>query len=173
MSWHTRKDLEERVQRLEEQLASRRNFQYYGYEYKSSLTLWGWPLVHIAQGANPETGRPRVAKGIIAIGNIAIGVVALGGLAVGVVALGGMALGLLSFAGISVGVVIAVGGLAVGSVALGGLACGVIACGGLAIGYYAVGGETLSVYSLAALTSNPDLPDWARSLLQSLQDVGR
>jgi len=49
---------------------------YWGYEYRSKSELFGWPLVHIAQGLDPETGLPRVTKGIIAFGSIAIGVFA-------------------------------------------------------------------------------------------------
>jgi hypothetical protein len=51
-------------------------YGYYGwkYEYKSEAELFGLPLVHIARGIDPKTGAPRVAKGIIAIGNIAVGV---------------------------------------------------------------------------------------------------
>ena len=45
----------------------------WNYEYKSESELFGWPLIHITQGINPETSAPRVAKGIIAIGNIAVG----------------------------------------------------------------------------------------------------
>ena len=62
-------------------------YGYYGwnYEYKSEAKFFGLPLIHIAQGIDPNTGAPRVAKGIIAIGNIAIGVFALGGLALGAV----------------------------------------------------------------------------------------
>ena len=51
---------------------------YWGFEYRSPAELWGWPLVHIAQGINPKTGLPHVARGVIAIGNIAIGLVAIG-----------------------------------------------------------------------------------------------
>ena len=40
---------------------------YWGWEYRSALELFGWPLIHIAQGIDPDTGRPRVARGIIAI----------------------------------------------------------------------------------------------------------
>src|SRR5512139_3330034 len=59
------------------------SYGYYrwNYEYKSQAELFGLPLIHIAQGIDPKTGAPRVAKGIIAIGNIAVGVIALGGLA--------------------------------------------------------------------------------------------
>ena len=37
----------------------------YGYEYKSSISIGGWPLVHVCSGVDPVTMRPRVAKGII------------------------------------------------------------------------------------------------------------
>ena len=43
---------------------------YAGYEYRSETRIAGWPLVHIAHGIDPETGRPRVARGIIASGSI-------------------------------------------------------------------------------------------------------
>ena len=39
--------------------------------------LFGIPWVHVASGTDPATGRPRVAKGIVAIGPTAIGVVAM------------------------------------------------------------------------------------------------
>ncbi len=64
---------------------------FWGYEYRSQMELFGWPLVHVAQGFNPDTGRPRVAKGIIAVGNLAIGLFALGGIACGGFAVGGLA----------------------------------------------------------------------------------
>ena len=69
-------------------------YPYYwgGYEYKSKATIFGMPLVHIAQGFTPE-GRFRVAKGFIAIGNVAVGVIAVGGVAIGIYAVGGLCLG--------------------------------------------------------------------------------
>src|SRR4030042_1719745 len=66
---------------------------YNGYEYKSKTTILGLPLIHIAQGFTPE-GRYRVAKGFIAIGNVAVGVLAIGGAAVGIIALAGAGLGI-------------------------------------------------------------------------------
>ncbi len=106
------------------------------YEYKSSLTLGGWPLVHVCAGIDPETLRPRVAKGVIAIGNIAVGVVAIGGLACGLLTLGGASLGLLlAIGGAALGFGLSVGGFAAGSIAIGGAAVGLIyAVGAVAIG---------------------------------------
>lgn len=121
---------------------------YPSYEYRSQLTLLGWPLLHIAQGINPETGAPRVARGIIAIGGIAIGVVALGGVACGVFALGGLALGLA-----------ALGGVAVGAAAFGGMALGgYLAIGGLAISLqYALGGLALAPHALGSNRTDPEV----------------
>ncbi len=51
------RDLEDRVQQLEKRLSSAQHSRYYGYEYKSAITVWGWPLLHIAQGIDPESGR--------------------------------------------------------------------------------------------------------------------
>ena len=56
-----------------------------GFEYRSAATVGSWPLLHICAGIDPATMRPRVAKGVIAIGNIAVGVFALGGLSFGLI----------------------------------------------------------------------------------------
>jgi len=126
---------------------------YWGYEYRSERMLFGWPLLHIAHGIDPETGRIRVAKGIIAIGNVAIG-----GLAFGALAFGGLTLG-----GISLGVV-ALGGLAVGLIAAGGLAIGAfLALGGLAIaGKYAIGGLAIAPDTISKAGVDPGLADSLR-----------
>lgn len=122
-------------------------YYYWGYEYRSQAELFGWPLLHIARGFDPETGRPRVARGIIAIGNLAIGLFALGGIAVGGVTFGGLALGLL-----------ALGGVAAGSVAVGGLALALyLAAGGLAISAaYALGGLALAPHAISSLGADPE-----------------
>jgi hypothetical protein len=119
---------------------------YYGYEYKSEAQLFGLPLVHIASGYDPQTMRPRVAKGILAIGNVAIGVFALGGLALGGITFGGASLG-----------VFAVGGLAVGGFALGGGALGLfLALGGMAVStMYAVGGLALAPHFIGGNGVDP------------------
>ncbi len=121
---------------------------FFGWHYRSKVEILGWPLIHIAQGIDPQTGAPRVARGIIAIGNMAVGVFALGGLALGVFALGGVSLGLLAF-----------GGLALGGIALGGVAGGAyLALGGLAISLrYAIGGLALAPYALGATGADPEI----------------
>jgi hypothetical protein len=111
-------------------------------EYTSRGTFLGWPLVHVVNGIDPVTGRPKVARGWIAIGDA----IAVGGVAVG----GGLALGGLAFAGgLSLGI-LSLAGLAIGVVALGGGAAGVLfAAGGAAIsGGLAVGGAALGRFAI-------------------------
>jgi hypothetical protein len=108
----------------------------YGYEYKSSTTIAGWPLVHVCSGIDPVTMRLRVARGIVAIGNMAVGVLAIGGVAIGVLAVGGGSIGILmAIGGAALGLGLSVGGFALGSVAIGGAAVGfTYAIGGGAVG---------------------------------------
>lgn len=94
----------------------------FGFEYRSRSELFGFPLLHVAFGYNPRTGLPRLARGIIAIGNFAIGLIAIGGIAAGGFVLSGIGFGFLILAGIAIGW-ISVGGIAIGAAfALGGLA---------------------------------------------------
>ena len=127
---------------------SRPQGMFWGIEYRSKLELFGLPLVHIAQGIDPKTGRPRVAKGVIAIGDIAIGVFALGGMALGGLTFGGLSLGLF-----------ALGGLAVGGIAAGGLALGILfAAGGMAMSImYAIGGLAIAPHGISSIGTDPQL----------------
>jgi hypothetical protein len=131
-----------------------------GVEYRSAKTIFGLPLLHIAHGMDPRTGKKRVARGIIAIGDNAIGVLAMGGIArgvfafggfaMGLVAFGGFALGLFSLGGLSLGLIIANGGLAVGYIAWGGAAVGYLAMGGAAFGVHHAGGNGTDAVGAAA-----------------------
>ena len=129
---------------------------YPGYEYRSQVRIAGWPLVHIAQGIDPETGRPRVARGVIAIGNIAVGLFSIGGIAAGVFSLGGVSLGLLAF-----------GGVALGGVAAGGLAVATfLALGGAAISLeYAIGGLAVAPHTIGPDGVDPELLELLKSWL--------
>jgi len=91
------------------------------FEYRSKEEINGWPLIHINLGTHPETGRPLVAKGVVAIGNMAIGIVSIGAVAIGIVTLAGIGIGIVSLAGIAIGIV-ALGAIALGyEAALGAL----------------------------------------------------
>jgi hypothetical protein len=117
-------------------------YAYRGFEYKSPISIGGWPLLHVCSGIDPETMRPRVAKGIVAIGNIAVGGLAIGGLSCGLFTLGGASIGILgALGGAALGLGLSIGGLAVGSIAVGGAAIGFVhAIGGAAFGPSVISG---------------------------------
>ncbi|HVM49139.1 MAG TPA: serine/threonine-protein kinase [Candidatus Acidoferrum sp.] len=126
-----------------------------GFEYRSKTTLFGWPLVHVATGVDPATGRKRTAKGILAMGNAPRGVIAFGDVAVGVIACGVFGYGLVSVSVVGVGV-LAVGSVAVGLVlAIGGVAAGPVALGGAAFGYYATGALAWGIHALSPGAFDP------------------
>ena len=107
------------------------------YEYKSKFKIGNVPLIHINLGRGF-----RIAKGIIAIGNIAVGLFSFGALALGVFSLGGLAIGLLTLAGI-----------AIGGISLGGLSMAIaskLAIGGMAHGYVAIGSSANGVHTLVS-----------------------
>ena len=110
------------------------------FEYRSKEEINGWPLIHINIGTNPETGWPRVAKGVVAIGNTAFGVVSIGVAAFGMVTLAVFGLGVVSLASLAVGIV------ALGAVALGyEVSLGAIALSSK----FTLGTITLDAYTLA------------------------
>ncbi len=102
------------------------------FEYRSSRTVWGLPLIHVAHNHDRDGWHDTpagVARGIVAIGDMAIGLVAIGGIALGGVAIGGMPVGFISLGGMAFGLLMAVGGLAAGVFAAGGMTFGVVATG--------------------------------------------
>ena len=113
----------------------------FGYEYRSRMSIGGWPLVHICTGIDPATMRPRIARGVVAIGNLAIGGLAIAGLSFGLVTFGGASFGLLfALGGMSIGLGLSLGGVAIGSIAIGGIAVGLMyALGGLPFGPAVIG----------------------------------
>ncbi len=125
------------------------------YEYRSKATLFGWPLLHVAIGVNPATGRKRSARAIIAVGTAPRGIIAFGDEAVGVIACGIFGYGVISFSVIAVGV-FACGSVAVGLVlAMGGMAIAPVAMGGLALGWYASGAMAWGKHALTPNAYDP------------------
>lgn len=129
---------------------------YWGYEYRSARQLFGLPLVHIAYGFDPATGRLRVARGIVAVGSVAIGVIAVGGFAIGGITLAGLGLG-----------AVVIGGVAVGGIALGGIALALhLAIGGMALSLtYAIGGLAIAPHAVGATGVDPLLLEKIESWL--------
>lgn len=126
------------------------------FEYRSSVMLLGWPLIHIRFAGDGRwipvkawIACGNIAHGILfAYGGVAVGAVSMGGVAVGGVAIGGCAVGLLAFSGMSLGF-FATGGLAVGYMACGGAAIAwQVACGGAAVAHdFALGGAALAQHA--------------------------
>lgn len=118
----------------------------YGYidgtsyqEFTSSASMFGMPLLNYTQGRNPETGRRRVARGVIAVGRLACGIVAIGHASFGLIAVGQLA----------IGVAFGLGQLAFGTVALAQFAiAAAFGLGQFAVGYVAIGQFVLGGYGL-------------------------
>jgi RNA polymerase sigma factor (sigma-70 family) len=107
------------------------------FEYRSKLSLFGLPLVHVRLRAGIERGP---VKAWFAAGDAAIGVIfAFGGVAVAPISFGGLAVGIFTLGGLAVGLV-AFGGFSLAPWALGGFAVGWRAFGGCAVGWSAAAG---------------------------------
>lgn len=150
----------------------------FGRVYRSKTMVFGVPLVDIALGFDPNTGRTHTAKGLVAIGDKAVGVVAIGRYALGVVAVGVVACGLFALGGAVLGILAAAGGLAVGGLSFGAVAVGVIAVGDVAIGVYSGGGRTWGIHLFGSSVRDPEaiqlfrqLP-WAHSWPQWIAGLG-
>jgi serine/threonine protein kinase len=88
-------------------------------EWRTRAEIFGLPLIHCVRGVDPRTGNRRVAKGIVALGDIAMGLVACGGVAIGGVALGGVSVGFLAAGGCALGLMMSAGAVALGPEAFG------------------------------------------------------
>lgn len=89
---------------------------HWHYEYKSRLSIFGLPLVHINIGRWFPGQKFCRARGVLAIGGFAFGLFAVGGCAIGVYSIGGLA----------VAQKIAAGGAAYAPIAIGDAASGEI-----------------------------------------------
>ncbi len=149
-------------------------FARQGFSYRSHARLLGLPLVHIEQQGFHKSGRLVVAKGWLAIGDVACGVVALGRVSLGLVSLGGLSFGGLAAGGMAAGAV-AAGGMAVGLLGLGGMAVGYAALGGLAVGAYAAGGAAFGGAVIRGSASDPVAVAWFEAnlpfVIQALEAV--
>jgi hypothetical protein len=90
-----------------------------GFEWRSSQTVYGYPLIHIAFGKNAQ-GKRKVAKGFIAIGQFAIGVITVAQFGVGLLfGFGQFIFGLTALAQFAGAILMGVGQFASGYVAIG------------------------------------------------------
>jgi len=96
-----------------------------GFDWKSRARVFGIPLIHIAFGRD-SSGKPRVAKGFIAIGQFAIGGITVAQFGIGVIfGLGQFMIGLATLAQVAVGLLIGIGQIAAGVVTIGQFVVGI------------------------------------------------
>jgi hypothetical protein len=109
-------------------------------EFTSRHRWFGLPLLAYTSGRCPETGKAKMAKGIIAVGRFALGVVAIGQVAIGLFPIGQVSLGLVLGLGQFATGLVAVGQFALGGVfGFGQFATGLVAIGQFALGWHVVG----------------------------------
>ena len=65
---------------------AREQWDGYGFEYKSAMSLFGLPLVHVCFKYRPNR-TPVVAKGVLAVGQFACGVVTISQFGIGLVSI--------------------------------------------------------------------------------------
>jgi RNA polymerase sigma factor (sigma-70 family) len=126
------------------------NFPAAAYEYRSRLSLFGLPLIHVRLGDRFDVARGPV-KAWIAVGSShAVGVIfASGGLAIAPISFGAIAIGLLPFGAIALGI-FPVGAVAFGLCAYGGLAFGWQVFCGCGFGWQAAVGGIAVAHDFAA-----------------------
>jgi hypothetical protein len=106
------------------------------YEWKSRAALFGIPLVHVAFGREPS-GRLRIAKGFVAVGQFAFGGVTVAQFGVGLIfGFGQCVCGLIAAGQIAAGLLLAIGQLTTGLIAVGQLSMGLYALGQAGWGRY-------------------------------------
>lgn len=142
-------------------------------EYTSHAQVGSWPLVQITLGRHPETGRRKVAKGVIALGRIAVGVLPIGQLAAGLFPIGQLALGLgIAFGQGAFSVFSAIGQLAVAPFfALGQFAVAYAAIGQLCVGYYCLAQAAVGVHLWTVKVKDPATLEFFRNLFPFLKQI--
>ncbi|HPD45620.1 MAG TPA: hypothetical protein P5279_04950 [Anaerohalosphaeraceae bacterium] len=158
------------------EVTRRGTWRRYGYidgtsyhEFTSHASFCGMPLVHYTYGRNPETGRRRVARGIIAVGRLAFGLIAIGHASVGLIAVGQLALGVAFGLGQLGTGAVAVGQFAIAAgFGLGQFAAGYVAVGQFALGKYGLGQFGLGKYLWTMTRSDAE----AKAFFKALPLIG-
>lgn len=104
------------------------------FEYKSKISIFNLPLLHIKYRKTRNAKIAR-AKGIIAIGEIATGVL---------LGFGAISCGIFSFGILSIGLLLSVGILSIGSFSFGCISIGLYSIGAIAIGLETIGAVSLA-----------------------------
>lgn len=133
-----------------------------GWEWKSKVTIFGIPLIHIAFGRDKRTGKLLVARGIIAIGQFGIGLITLAQFGIGF---------LFGFGQFIAGpLVIAQFALAY-YFGLGQFATGITAIGQLAFGKYVRAQIGYGEYVWTTQIKNPEAIEYFTNLWHTLRNI--
>ena len=138
------------------------------YREFTSHTKYGesWPLIHITQGICPETGRRKIARGVLAIGRLAVGGIAIGQASAGVVGIGQASIGIVLGLGQATAGIVALGQVAISAaLGLGQLAVGHVAIGQLAAGHYALGQLAVGQFVWSPKVAMPEAVEFFKSLV--------
>lgn len=130
-----------------------------GFEWRSKACVGRWPLVHVAIGWNPETGRLHVARGVIAIGQFGVGLITIAQFGVGLL------FGLGQF--VAAPFVVAQFALAL-VFAFGQVAIGLVAIGQLGFGYYVRAAAGYGRYVWSSAIQDGEAIDFFRGLGDAL-----
>ncbi len=111
-------------------------------EYKSRIKICGLPLIHAVFirkfGRGSCIYNIPVARGIIAIGNIAVGVFATGNVAIGLITISNVGFGLIALGNLVTSPFFSFGNLSAASLSMGNMAVGYAALGNAGIGVYGI-----------------------------------
>lgn len=98
---------------------------WWGFEWKTKTKAFGLPLIHLAIGLDRETGKPLIAKGIIAIGIFGAGLITIAQFGIGILlAIGQFTAGIFAIAQFAFGFYFGLGQFAAGIIAIGQFAFG-------------------------------------------------
>jgi hypothetical protein len=127
--------------------------RYRGFEWRTQAEILGYPLVHIAFGRHPETGKWMIAKGIIAIGQFALGLITIAQFGVGFLfGFGQCVAGYIAVGQAAFGIYFGLGQLATGYTAIGQMALGNMVAAQLGFGKYLLTPEIKDPEAVAYFT---------------------
>ena len=130
-----------------------------GFEWKSSQTFYGYPLVHIVFGRD-ENNKIKIAKGIIAIGRSAVGLITFGQFSFAyLIAFGQVAFGPVAIGQLAVSLLFGAGQLSVGYIAIGQIS----------LGFYAICQVGLAKHILTPKIKDPETIEFFRQLLYRIK----
>ncbi len=97
----------------------------FGFQWKSHAEVFGWPLIHVAIGRDPTTGKLFVAKGVIAIGQFGFGLITIAQFGVGFLfGFGQFVTGTFAIGQFALALLFGLGQFATGTTAIGQVAYG-------------------------------------------------